>query len=111
MITRKHKPDRGFMIIDAIVALGLIAAIAFTLIVTKAGVARLNNALADRRAATRTAERYLIEENAGDLTNADLNIHVTDLDTAAPAGFRWVWVDVTINGRHSGLAGLLRRKS
>ncbi|MGN6507084.1 MAG: hypothetical protein ACTHM6_16135 [Tepidisphaeraceae bacterium] len=98
---------RGIMFVDAVIGLGLVSLIAMVLLLAKAGVHRLDEALADRRAATRMAELRLLDLNRP-AASTDAGVRVNDLNVAAPTGWKWVSVDAIKNGRHGELVGLVR---
>ncbi|MDB5325633.1 MAG: hypothetical protein JWM57_1202 [Phycisphaerales bacterium] len=113
----KHR--RGFMFIDAIVALGLLTSVAMLLVVARSGMTRVTRQADDHRAAVRAAERVLIEaalpnastSNASPATQPAVETSIADLPTPAPAGWKWVSVRATVNGHAAELSGLVRRPS
>lgn len=124
----KHRPARrrrGFMFIDAVIALGLLTSVAMLLVVARSGMTRVTRQADDHRAAVRIAENYLVkaslassasstpavsdEATAQATTRPTPQLSIADLATPAPAGWKWVSVRVTVNGRVSELVGLVRR--
>lgn len=108
----KHR--RGFMLFDAILALGLLAGVAGLLIVTKSTATRAARDTEDRQAAVRLAERYLIDAANKPATTqpaGDADFVVNDLPTAAPAGWKWVAVHAAVHGHAGEVVGLVRRGS
>ena len=108
------KYRRGFLFIDAIVALGLLTSVAMLLVVARSGLTKATRQADDRRAAVRIAERYLVEAalaKSPPATQPVADVRVNELSTAAPAGWKWVTVRATVNGRSSELTGLIRRRS
>jgi hypothetical protein len=101
------------MFFDAVISLGLLGAMAAILVVARGGLSRVERASEDRREAIRLAEAYLIQHANGSApaTQPSNQFIVEPLPTAAPPGFTWVNVRVTINNHTGELAGLVRKES
>ena len=112
-----HK--RGYMFIDAVVALGLLTSVAMLLVVARSGMNRVTRQADDHRAAVRAAERVLIEaaqpsgtsEKMPPATQPAVQTSMADLPTPAPTGWKWMRVRATVNGHATELTGLVRRPS
>jgi hypothetical protein len=106
---------RGYLFLDAIVALGLLTAVAMLLVTARSASMRLMRQTDDHRAAVRAAERVLIDlasESPGTPTTrpttASASAGVVDLPTTAPAGWKWVGVRASVKGRAGEVVGLVR---
>jgi len=104
-----HRKRRGFLFADALVALALMAALAVALLSVKGAYARVERKLANQREADRMAETTLVDLQRGQ--PASESAQVVGLDTLAPAGWRWVRVELSYNGRVGRISGLVRRAS
>ena len=100
---------RGYFFVDAIVALGLLTAVALVLLVARSGSDRVSQHVGDARAAVRVAECTLIDAAAATTRPAgEVDVKVIDLPTTAPAGWKWVRVRAVVNGRAGEVVGLVR---
>ena len=101
---------RGFFLLDVLMGLALLGIIALVLAVALSRERRAAGTLAASRSATRSAEAALIELQAGRQparpgAGEKLAIRPTT-GPAAPAGYRWIKVDVTVENQHAVLVGL-----
>jgi len=116
MIKRHAHPRpvrrRGFFLIDAIVAMGIILLLTLVLTVAVTRQQRTTAKLADTRDAVRLAEQTLTAIQAGEPAPAPPEGSVIDILPAGPvkeaAGLAWVSVHVTHRGRSATLVGVAR---
>ncbi|HEX8325026.1 MAG TPA: hypothetical protein VF595_14070 [Tepidisphaeraceae bacterium] len=106
---------RGYLFLDAIVALGLLTAVAMLLVTARSASTRVMRQTDDHRAAVRVAERVLINLAPANPaapttrpTTERASAEVVDLPTTAPAGWKWVGVRASVNGRTGEVVGLVR---
>jgi type II secretory pathway pseudopilin PulG len=98
---------RGIMVIDAVVALGIIAALGTALVVAINQGHRASARLANQRGAVWAAEAALAQLQAGQPENPE-GVEIEPLsDTTAPAGFTWVRVRAKHGGRTATLIGVV----
>jgi hypothetical protein len=101
------------MMLDVLVGLALVSALAATLIVLSGRQRRVSDGLADVRAAGRAAEAALADLQAGRPPKAvpgeglAFARATTEGADAVPAGRAWVTVRATVNGRSAALIGLV----
>lgn len=113
--TTRLPPDRrrGIVMLDVLVGLALVSALAATLILLASRQRRVSVGLADVRAAGRAAEAALADLQAGrpPTPGPGEAVEVVRAATggadAAPAGRAWVTVKATMNGRTASLTGLV----
>lgn len=121
---------RGYMFLDAIVALGLLTAVTMLVVTVRHGTTRLTRQTDDRRAVMRGAERVLIDAAwpvSGAAATGPASVPTTgpstvptttvvlppdvvrvDLPMTAPTGWKWVSVRATVNGRTGEMVGLVQ---
>ena len=89
--------SHGYFVLDAIVGLVILIALASVLAVAVNQQAAASRKLADRRAAQRAAEATLLALQTGQPASAETAgsaaTVVTALDSPAPVGWRWVRVE------------------
>lgn len=105
------KRRRGFFLVDAIIALGLLTAVGVLLVVGRSAAQRATRAADDHRAAVRIAERYLAEQNGPGENLSSKSVVVSPLHDTAPQGWQWVSVRATVNRQTAELVALVRRPS
>jgi type II secretory pathway pseudopilin PulG len=108
----RQRRRRGFLLIDAVVAMGIILLLTLVLTVAVTRQQRTTAKLADTRDAVRLAEQTLTALQAGEPAPAPPEGSVIDILPAGPvkeaAGLAWVTVRVTHHGRSATLVGLAR---
>ncbi|MBC8109278.1 MAG: type II secretion system protein [Anaerolineae bacterium] len=102
---------RGFLLIDMVIGLLLLAVMTTVLAVGVRSRQKGSAHLTDTRAALRSAEAALYELQAGapaPTSRKDVAVRIIDQQSdTAPAGHRWVRVEATCNGRSASLYGLI----
>jgi len=100
-----RRARRGFVLMDAMIALFVVGATISMLAATVSIHHRAATRLAQKRQAMRVAELVLSELQAGAESNAAA-ANITPLDDAAPRGYRWVRVQVAYSRGEVTLVGL-----
>ncbi len=101
---------RGFMVLDAVLGLSVVAAIATLLIVSSSAEQRAMQKLRGTRSAGAIAESAMVElQQSRRLPpdNADTHLALRRLLTRAPAGQVWVEISVTHEAGRAELVGLV----
>jgi type II secretory pathway pseudopilin PulG len=103
---RKHG---GWFLIDALVAIGVIALLTTALATSMTKQRRAEDRLAASRESIRLAEQALVALQArqsAPVPPEGTTLDIAPADASAPAGWRWVTVRVTREGRTITLTGL-----
>jgi type II secretory pathway pseudopilin PulG len=116
-ITRCRRRRGGWFILDALLAIGVIVVLAAALASSMVRQRRAEDRLAASRESVRLAEQALVALQSGGTAptppqGVAIEIRPSDQSaphaaSAAPAGWRWVTVRVTRDGRTSDLTGLV----
>ena len=110
---RTHRDRRGFMLMDVIVGLIVVAVLTVTLGVAVTKQRRASDRLGDSRESARLAEQTLTAlQTAVPPPAAPEGATVSvrrDEATKAPDGCMWAVVTVTQNGRSVDLCGIVRK--
>ena len=108
-----HRRRRGFLAIDAVMALAIvmILTMALTVAVTRQNLA--SQKLAETRAAMRLAEATMIALQTGQTppaapTGASVRVQRLDAPGEVPRGCAWTTITVTLNGRATDVTGIVR---
>jgi hypothetical protein len=105
----KRARHRGWVFLDVLSGLVIVAILAGTLGAAVASRERALHHLADTRAAQRLAEATLISLQSGEAAPTD-GIAVRDLADGSPSPqSKWVEVTATVNGRRAQIVGLVPR--
>ena len=99
----------GWFLIDALVAIGVIALLTAALATTMTKQRRAEDRLAASRESVRLAEQALVSLQArqpAPQPPEGTSLDIAPADAVAPAGWRWVTVRVTRDGRTITLTGL-----
>ena len=102
---------RGIMLLDALIALGVVAILILVLSVAMTRQQRASRALAEHRRAIRAAEAGLSRMQAGqdlpeNLFDARLSQQPVN-SSAAPAGYHWIRIEAKVDRQQSDLIGLV----
>jgi type II secretory pathway pseudopilin PulG len=108
---RSPKRSHGFLLVDVITALVLLAALGTAMVVAQSARSHAARKLADTRTAIRLAERSLSELQSGrsiptDMPDAHVEVRRLTGDPGIP-GQKWVQVRITLNGQSAVLSGLV----
>lgn len=107
MPQRPTKCSPGWVFLDVVMALAIIAILAAILGAAAAARQRALHHLADSRAADRLAEAALISLQTGQAAPAG-SIVIRDLSTASPVPAQsWIEVHATVNNRQADIIGLV----
>ena len=113
MTQHPYHDRRGFMLIDVIVGLIVVAILTVTLGVAVTKQRRATDRLGDSRESMRLAEQTLTSlQTAAPPPTAPQDVTVSvkrDDSIRAPSGCVWALVTVTQNGRSVELAGIIRK--
>jgi hypothetical protein len=105
-------PRRGFFVSDAVVGLGILAAVALGVAAASRSAGVAATRLADQRSAVRLAENVLVVLQSGEAIDDAWQERITlrPLPDAPPVGQR-VWIEVQAKVGHAtaSLAGLVDR--
>jgi type II secretory pathway pseudopilin PulG len=99
------KTPRAYIIMETIVAMIVLSILAGVLTTAIFHHQTATQHLSDIRSASRLAESSLISAQNGRPTTQPSEIQ--QLNSDAPAGFKWVMVQTSVNGHKSSLVGLL----
>ena len=106
--SRAHVSPRGFVIIDVVIGLMILAAVAAALIVALNRHQHASSRLAETRGLTWAAEQAMAELQSGRKPQGDgIQVESSSTDAAPPAGYAWVRVRAERNGRSATLVGLV----
>ncbi len=103
---------RGFMFIDAALAIVILALAAAILAGALSQSTKARRLLSDQQHAQQLAATVLLSMQTGEpLPAADpvRDVRLIDLPDAAPDGWRWVRVETRFHESHAQLIGLIRR--
>ena len=108
---RPRRHPGGWFIIDALLAMGVIVILAATLAAAMSSQRKAEARLAATRESIRLAEQTLVALQAAQPApqvgeGVTIQVESADNSAAAPAGWHWVTVTVTHDGRKTTLAGL-----
>jgi type II secretory pathway pseudopilin PulG len=99
---------RGIFVMDAIVGLVIIGALATAIAVALTQYRRADRRLSDTRTAARLCERTLVDLSAGLKPAADGRVKWQALALKdAPAGYAWIEVSATADTGRASLLGLV----
>lgn len=99
----------GWFLIDALVAIGVIALLTTALATSMTKQRRAEDRLAASRESVRLAEQALVAlqaKQSAPQPPEGTSLQVLPSDASAPAGWRWVTVRVTRDGRTITVTGL-----
>jgi type II secretory pathway pseudopilin PulG len=103
---------RGFFILDAIIGMILVTAMATALVVVVSRQSRASRRLAEQRAAVRDAEAVLAQLHSGELaTKPDRGSKVSIRrlpPTGDITGFEWVEIEIQRGDAQTRMTGLVR---
>jgi len=115
MKQKAKQSRRGFLLMDMVIGLLLLATMTTVLAVGVRSRQKGGAHLLDTRAALRSAEAALYELQSGAAAPSarrGVNVRVVEQKSdTAPAGHRWVRVEATCNGRGASLIGLVPASS
>lgn len=102
---------RGIMLLDAMIALGIVAILILVLSIAMARQQRASRALAEHRRAIRAAEAAMMRMQAGqDLPDNLFDVQLSQQPLAsntAPAGYHWIHIEAKADHQQSDLIGLV----
>ena len=107
MPQRPTKCSRGWVFLDVVMALAIVAILAGILGSAAAARQRALHHLADSRAASRLAESVLISLQSAQPAPAG-SIVIREISTASPVpAEKWIEVQATVNNRQADIIGLV----
>jgi type II secretory pathway pseudopilin PulG len=99
---------RGFVIIDVVIGLAILAAIGAALVVALNRQQGAAARLAETRGLTWAAEQAMAELQSGRKPQVEgVRVEASPAEAAPPAGYAWVRVRAERNGRSATLVGLV----
>ena len=104
------RPSRGWVFLDVLMGILIVAILAAILGLAAASHQRGLKHLADSGSATRLAESALISMQCGQSPSIPANCKLAVRQLSVPSEFPgriWIEVDAAVNGRHASLVGLV----